>query len=204
MAEELPQGHPSRLLRAMMDKIPANPDGGLSMLNMIRSGLGTSANWLEGNPEIGPDTLAPLGIGTMGFGVANALTRASPDARIAQTLAKEYPNEVTAGSIHRGRIAGNPRVWVDGPDGTTPASVGQILPASNPTNARFVTDFGMLPGRAAQGSPANANIRGPVAVMADNARSSTPGLAANSTQQQIDAEKKRRLLDALMMGSPDA
>lgn len=39
---------------------------------------------------------------------------------------------------------------------------------------------------------------------ADNAKGSATGLAANSTQQPMDAEKKRRLLDALMMGSPDA
>jgi hypothetical protein len=47
----------------------------MSMLNMVRGGLGTAANWLEGRPEIGKDTLAPLGAGLMGsaFAPQNAL-----------------------------------------------------------------------------------------------------------------------------------
>jgi hypothetical protein len=75
------QKRPADPLRWLRDKIPQNTDGGLSMLNMIREALGTSANWLDGTPEIGPDTLAPLGLA--GFGMlapkAAASSRAMAD-----------------------------------------------------------------------------------------------------------------------------
>lgn len=37
----------------------------MSLRNALRGGLDTAANWVEGRPEIGPDTLAPLGAGVM-------------------------------------------------------------------------------------------------------------------------------------------
>jgi hypothetical protein len=62
-------------LRTAASSIPENKEASLSMLNMVRGGLGTAANWLEGRPEIGKDTLAPLGAGLMGsaFAPQNAL-----------------------------------------------------------------------------------------------------------------------------------
>jgi hypothetical protein len=50
------------LLRAMAERIPANTENRLSMLNMAKGGLNSAANWLDWKPEIGPDTLAPLGV----------------------------------------------------------------------------------------------------------------------------------------------
>lgn len=184
----------------MMDKIPANPDGGLSMLNMIRSGLGTSANWVEGDPsKIGPqEMVSPLGLAPMGSigraATSGARTATAPsrmsDAQMAEALTKQFPYEPAVGTMHRGRMAGHPRIWVSGDDGMTNAAIGRLQRASE-------VGSGTMPTRDRLGFAQND-------IFADNAKGSAPGLAANSTQQQMDAEKKRRLLDALMMGSPDA
>ena len=37
----------------------------MSLRNALRGGLDTAANWVEGRPEIGPDTAFPLGAGVM-------------------------------------------------------------------------------------------------------------------------------------------
>jgi hypothetical protein len=165
------QKRPADPLRWLRDKIPHNTGGGLSMLNMIREALGTSANWLDGTQDpslIGPqEMVSPLGLGSMGTGMANAMTR--PAAR-----------HVTGGELHRGRIAGHPRVWVDGPDGTTPASVGQLKRAG---------DFGSIPSRERVGFAQND-------VFADNARSSAPGTVVNS----LDMSEAARMQRAKEMG----
>jgi hypothetical protein len=177
--EFLPEyARPADPLRHLRDAIPENKDGGLSMLNMIRSALGTSANWLDGTKDPSAvqdqDMIAPLGLGGMGgMGVMNAMTRAAPDVRIAEALGKQHPGAVPGGELHRGRIAGNSRVWVDGPDGTTPASVGRIQPAGE-------VGAGTMPTR-----PRHAAND----IFADNAKGSAPGLAANSTQQPKDASQ---------------
>jgi hypothetical protein len=86
----LPPGHPSNMLRSLRDYIPENTSlpppqfpfdpRSMSMMNMLRGALGTSANWLEGTHnqnavQVGQDTLSPLGLFTMGTGLANAMTR---------------------------------------------------------------------------------------------------------------------------------
>lgn len=62
-------------LRVSANAIPENKDHSVSLVNMLRGGLGSAANWLDGNPEIGKDTLAPLGMGMMAapFAPTNAL-----------------------------------------------------------------------------------------------------------------------------------
>lgn len=162
---------PGGALRSLRNMIPQGSEG-LSILNMARSGLGTAANWLQGTPEIGPDTLAPLGLGSMGTGVMNALTRTSPDAGIARSLAQQFPGEPAIGDMVRQRIAGANRIGVSGDDGMT---------------SLYRTDGAMhTPGEAVtraphgMGRPAND-------LLADNSSASAPGLAANSTQQSSDS-----------------
>lgn len=60
----------SAMLRSAAESVPANTENRLSLANMLRGGLGSAANWLDRKPEIGPDTLAPLG--AMGIGAAPA------------------------------------------------------------------------------------------------------------------------------------
>ena len=71
----MPRSRPADPLRSLRDLIPENKSGGLSMLNMLRSALGTSANWLDGTQDpsavqVGPDTIAPLGLAGFGMGMA--------------------------------------------------------------------------------------------------------------------------------------
>lgn len=62
----------------------SNLDSGLgpAIPAVVKGGLNTSASWLEGKPEIGPDTLAPLGLAAMGIplgmlrGAGRAMERA--------------------------------------------------------------------------------------------------------------------------------
>jgi hypothetical protein len=79
------QSGPGGMLRGLASAIPASgrtldpraEDEGLlsywkraadtlSIHDMAKGGLNTMANWLQGTPEIGPDTLAPLGMAGVG------------------------------------------------------------------------------------------------------------------------------------------
>jgi hypothetical protein len=170
---------PGGALRSLRNAIPENTDlpapqffmdpRSLSMTNMVRSGLGTAANWLQGNPEIGPDTLAPLGLGSMGTGLANALTRAAPDAGIARSLSHQFPGEPAIGDMIRTRIAGANRIGVSGEDGMTPLARTDGAMRS-PGDAVNRAPYGM-------GRPAND-------LLADNAKSSVPGTVVNSMAEQ--------------------
>ena len=59
--------------------------GALTALGaMAKGGLGSIANWLDGRPEVGPDTLAPLGLAAfgsapMGALASNAVRRGGPE-----------------------------------------------------------------------------------------------------------------------------
>lgn len=172
---------PGGALRSLRNMVPENTEGGLSALNMLRSGLNTSANWLQGNPEIGPDTLAPLGLGSMGTGLANALTRAAPDAGIARSLSQQFPGEPAIGDMIRTRIAGANRIGVSGEDGMTPLARTDGAMRS-PGDAVTRAPYGM-------GRPAND-------LLADNAKSSVPGTVVNS----IDMSEAARMQRAKEMG----
>lgn len=56
---------PGGMMRSLRNAIPESPNT-LSAMNMLRGGLNTAANWMQGRPEIGPDTLAPLGLAGVG------------------------------------------------------------------------------------------------------------------------------------------
>jgi hypothetical protein len=53
------------LLNTLADAIPANREHGFSLTNMLKEGLDTAGRWVGGNPEIGRDTLAPLGLAAL-------------------------------------------------------------------------------------------------------------------------------------------
>ena len=170
---------PGGALRSLRNAIPEGSDG-LSILNMARSGLGTAANWLQGTPEIGPDTLAPLGLGSMGTGVMNALTRASPDARIAKALMESHPDAISLGQMWRSPSS----VSVTSPGGDA------LVRGENRGALQRAASGGQYaitrPDHDVYGVADNVNARGPH-LLADNARASAPGLAANSTQQSPDS-----------------
>jgi len=163
--EFLPEyARPADPLRQLRDAIPENKDGGISMLNMIRSALGTSANWLDGTKDpslIGPaEVMSPLGLAGMGMGVANAVTRPGRDFRIADDLARQHPEASAVGEIPK---------------------FAPMRDASNPTSAAHVYDYGLMPGTPR--APVNTNAT-PYAVMADNAKGSAPGTVVNSIAEK--------------------
>lgn len=76
---------PGGALRSLRDQIPESPNT-LSILNMGRSGLNTMANWLQNSPEIGPDTLAPLGMAGAGMAMAPAHSLGSAGGKLSHSL----------------------------------------------------------------------------------------------------------------------
>ena len=72
-------------LQQMANWMPSNPDHQLSLVNILKGGATSAANWLAGKPRIGPDTLAPLGAGGM-----LAMT-ARPASKFARP--SEWPTE---------------------------------------------------------------------------------------------------------------
>lgn len=71
------------LIRALADKIPANEEHRLSVLNMARGGLNSAANWLDQKPTT-QDVLSPLGLAAL-----NPVGRAATTARPGNWLYKE-------------------------------------------------------------------------------------------------------------------
>lgn len=194
--EFLPEyARPADPLRQLRDAIPENKDGGISMLNMIRSALGTSANWLDGTKDpslVGPqEMVSPFGlgvVGSMGTGVKNAMTKPSRDHSISEALGRQYPNEVAGGEMREvGRKIvvddGKRQSWAEDPhlERAWNAAGGQLRQRNQ--------------GRKHFMEPANVNTPGPYSVMADP-MASAPGLAANSTQQPKDA---RELSEPMLM-----
>lgn len=81
----------SGLVRALAGHVPENTEHGLSLVNMLKGGLGSAANWLDRRPEIGPDTLAPLGLAAL-----NPLGKAAGALRSAERIAPVTPAEAKA------------------------------------------------------------------------------------------------------------
>ena len=169
----MPRQRPADPLRWLANAIGQNQDlpapqffmdpRALSVRNMLHSGLGTAANWLDGTKDpslIGPqEMVSPLGLAGMGMGVANAVTRPGRDFRIAEQLTRQHPEASAVGTIPR---------------------YAPLRDASNPTSAAHVYDYGMLPGAS---RPAN--------VMADNAKGSAPGTVVNSLDMSEAARMAR-------------
>ncbi len=78
-------------LLGLKNRIPENPNPGPSLMNMARGGLGTAANWLAGKPEIGPDTIAPLGLSVLGLASRGALAAGAARRERAAVSADPVP-----------------------------------------------------------------------------------------------------------------
>lgn len=194
---QLPPGHPSNMLMWIRDQIPQVQADDSSLASGIysrlgrtataipRAGLETMANWLQGTHDpnavrIGPDTAAPLGLFSMGTGALNAGLRTSRAQHIANTLERQYPDEIAGGSMVRQRIAGHDRIGVSGEDGVTSMSRANM---HTPSDA--VTRAPAMP------LPANFN-----AAMADNAKSSVLGTVV----QGLDMSQEARMARAREQG----
>ena len=73
----MPKPNPvASALRTAAEYIPPNREHSISLANMLKGGLGSAANWLDGRPEVGPDTLAPFGLAAMGSHLLRLRSRA--------------------------------------------------------------------------------------------------------------------------------
>lgn len=109
---------PGGALRSARDAIPESPNA-LSILNMARSGLGTAANWLQGTPVIGPDTIAPLGLAPMGMALTPRNAVGVFGGKLANTAdhaALARAQEMTAKGVGRDDVW-RETGWGVGPDG---------------------------------------------------------------------------------------
>ena len=67
------------LLNRLAGAIPENTEHSVSLANMLKGGLDTAGRWLGGNPEVGRDTLAPLGLaGLAPSGMIRGAAHAAP------------------------------------------------------------------------------------------------------------------------------
>lgn len=92
---------------------------GPSLAGMLQGGLDTAGRWLGGNPEIGKDTLAPLGLAGMGaaFGPANALgVFGGRLAKTADHAALTKAEQMAASGADKQAIW-NATGWFQGKDG---------------------------------------------------------------------------------------
>jgi hypothetical protein len=116
-------------LRSLVERMPENKDlpkpqffmdpRSLSMANILKGGANTALNWLEGKPEIGPDTLAPLGLAPMGMALTprNAVgVFGGPLAKTADHAALAKAQELAGKGIDRDFIW-KETGWGLGPDG---------------------------------------------------------------------------------------
>lgn len=65
------------LMDRLADMLPANREHGLSAFNMAKGAATSSGNWLGQTPQVGPDTLAPLGAAGVGAAAARHLSAAA-------------------------------------------------------------------------------------------------------------------------------
>lgn len=188
-------------LRSLRDMIPENRSGGLSMLNMLRSALSTSANWLDGTKDpslVGPEEMvSPLGIGVGGAAARPAAEYAKNSFRpdLAKQAVKQHMrlHEQTYGPLTGGKhmrhlaesagVAGLGAYSVNGL--LDPVSAGTLGLAGVMTpHVLHVKDvYKRLKEIDGDGAPSIESAR----LVQNNAAASTPGLAANSTQPQDDS-----------------
>lgn len=119
---------PGGALRSMRDAIPPNEDlppsqffmdpRAMSARNMLRGGLGTAANWLQGTPATG-DMLAPLGLAPMGMALTPRNAVGVFGGKLANTAdhaALARAQEMTAKGVGRDDVW-RETGWGVGPDG---------------------------------------------------------------------------------------
>jgi hypothetical protein len=106
------------LLNRLAGAIPENTEHSVSLANMLKGGLDTAGRWLGGNPEVGRDTLAPLGLAGVGaaLGPRNALGIFG--GRLAKTA-----DHAALAKAEQMAASGSPREaiwsetgWYQGPD----------------------------------------------------------------------------------------
>lgn len=183
---------PGGALRSARDAIPESPNA-LSILNMARSGLGTAANWLQGTPVIGPDTIAPLGLAPMGSLVGHSASLAKPsvaDSARARYLEWKHPDDFPAisggeGQFNSAKYLGEAdRMARESPHSIRDARLATDYPREtipSPANDGSHIDIAYLKELAAQ------KARNEFRLLSDQSKASVPGTVVNS----VDAAGQR-------------
>lgn len=83
--------------------------------NVLAGGINTAANWLDQRPEVGADTLAPLGLSALGSAPAGALAantfRRSPE--LPAIWRQAHPSTSVNARLHGERIGKNATAYGD-------------------------------------------------------------------------------------------
>lgn len=188
----MPQGGFVEWLRSVAAGIPDSPNT-LSILNMGRSGLNTMANWLDKKPEIGPDTIAPLGLAPMGSLVGHSASLAKPsvaDSARARYLEWKHPDDFPAisggeGQFNSAKYLGEAdRMARESPHSIRDARLATDYPREtipSPANDGSHIDIAYLKELAAQ------KARNEFRLLSDQSKASVPGTVVNS----VDAAGQR-------------
>ena len=181
---------PGGALRSLRNMIPQGSEG-LSILNMARSGLGTAANWLQGTPEIGPDTLAPLGAGIAGAAIKPASEAARPNL-----LAKAIKQHMRAQEAKYGPLTGKKHLaHMAESAGIAGLGTYALHGVMDPASAAVVGGFGVMAPhvlhtrdvykrlKEIEGANQAPSPRS-TTILADNSSASAPGVVVNSLAER--------------------
>jgi hypothetical protein len=181
---------PGGALRSLRNAIPEGSDG-LSILNMARSGLGTAANWLQGNPGA-QDMVSPLGAG-----IAGAAVKPASDAVGKNLLGKAIKQHMRAQEAKYGPLTGKKHLaHMAESAGIAGLGTYALHGVMDPASAAVVGGVGVMAPHIMHTRDVykrlkeiEGGLKSPesVSLVQNNATASAPGLAANSTQQSPDS-----------------
>ena len=195
-------------LRKTAGAIPENKDlpapqfpfdpRSMSAHNMVRGSLNTVANWLDKKPEIGPDTIAPLGLAPMGM----ALTPRNAVGAMGGKAASGLPMDEAA-RLARARAAGfdTDRTLYHGTSNAFDEfGPGDIYLTDKPKIANYYADARAEQAAAGHVDPANAGpnvlplyakAKHPL-VVSDKGPDGTHGWAKDNLEAALGMKASRR------------
>lgn len=178
---------------------------GRTATEIPRSSLNTVANWLGRTPEIGPDTIAPLGLAPMGSLVGHSASLAKPsvaDSARARYLEWKHPDDFPAisggeGQFNSAKYLGEAdRMARESPHSIRDARLATDYPREtipSPANDGSHIDIAYLKELAAQ------KARNEFRLLSDQSKASLPGTVLNSLDQANASTRA-----ATGLGHPDA
>lgn len=192
MAPEVRQADDSSVASGILSRLARTGTG------MVHSGLNTAANWLEKRPEIGPDTLAPLGLAPMGMALTpkNAigstggkLPQGAPMVRDLESMKPASSDAARPTYRDHALAEGQEDLWAKSQISGMSEWSDRMYKDPLDWHRRMEAGFDFL----ADKSPSKY-------LNADNARASVPGTVINS----LDMSEASRLQRAREMGfNPD-
>ncbi len=176
---------------------------GPALTSAVKGGLNTGANWLEGKPEIGPDTLAPLGMAAMGMPLTRAAAMAKPQAALERPerpvkAAMKIGDNIYEGYNHGLAISkaeqalGPEALWsqFNRKNGFGPGSEGFVTNKGRYVSRQEAQDllgqYADYPGELHANSLNEIRLKNRINnpdLLADSSRASLPGVLVNAAEQ---------------------